>query len=408
MKLHFSLVIASPEGAKQSQKWRLLPRHKCKLRPPRNAAKKSALCNDSLTINSLLVKLLVFLCACALLSYRAEADSESKKNTVTITDVCGYEVKIPFPARRLVVTNSDAAEVLCALGAGDRIIGVTAHTARMCSDLFSQLKGKAIIGSWQNPSLEKIIELEPDVVITYDMWRPSQKEFAEQLAPFGISVVRAPCYRIDRLAEDIKILGKIVGKEEKAQEYIEYYQEILAQVQSRLKGIKKKVRVYGESYGDYVAASKGSGAYELLKRAGVDNIAGNQPISSPRMAPEWVVDKNPEVIIKVASSGWVRMGCGALDREAISNFRNRLVARPVWDRIEAVKNGRVYIISAEIWTDPRAAIGILYAAKWCYPELFKDIDPEAIHRKWLMKWHRKELKGIYVYPNEPRQQSVAR
>ncbi len=359
----------------------------------------------------LCVSVVIFVLASWKEELLATAEDNSDKEYVIVTDACGYEVKIPFPARRLVVTNSDAAEVLCALGAGDRIIGVTAHTARMCSDLFSQLKGKAIIGSWQNPSLEKIIELEPDVIITYDMWRPSQKEFAEQLAPFGISVVRAPCYRIDRLAEDVKILGKIVGKEEEAQEYIEYYQRILDEVQSRLRSIKKKVRVYGESYGDYVAVSKGSGAYELLKRAGVDNIAGNQPISSPRMAPEWVVDENPEVIIKAASSGGVRMGYGILDKEAISNFRNRLVARPVWDRIEAVKKGRVYIISAEIWADPRAAIGILYVAKWCYPELFKDIDPEAIHRKWLMKWHRKELKGIYVYPNElsePGQQSVAR
>ncbi|MCK4326370.1 ABC transporter substrate-binding protein [bacterium] len=359
----------------------------------------------------LCVSVVIFVLASWKEELLATAEDNSDKEYVIVTDACGYEVKIPFPARRLVVTNSDAAEVLCALGAGDRIIGVTAHTARMCSDLFSQLKGKAIIGSWQNPSLEKIIELETNVVITYDMWRPSQKEFAEQLAPFGISVVRAPCYRIDRLAEDVKILGKIVGKEEEAQEYIEYYQRILDEVQSRLRSIKKKVRVYGESYGDYVAVSKGSGAYELLKRAGVDNIAGNQPISSPRMAPEWVVDENPEVIIKAASSGGVRMGYGILDKEAISNFRNRLVARPVWDRIEAVKKGRVYIISAEIWADPRAAIGILYVAKWCYPELFKDIDPEAIHRKWLMKWHRKELKGIYVYPNElsePGQQSVAR
>ncbi len=328
------------------------------------------------------------------------AERSSIKEFITITDACGYEVKVPYPAQRLVVTNSDAAEVLCALGAGDRIIGVTAHTARMCSDLFPELRGKTIIGSWQHPSVEKIIELAPDVVITYDMWWPSQKEFAEQLAPFGISVVRAPCYRIDRLAEDVKILGRIVGREEKAQEYIEYYQEILDEVENRLKGINRRVRVYGEGYGDYRAVSKGSGAYELLERAGVDNIAGRQPISSPQISPEWVVDKNPEVIIKEASPGSVKMGYGILDREAIVNFRNSLLTRrPAWNRIEAVKNCRVYIIAGEIWADPRTPIGILYVAKWCYPERFKDIEPESIHREWLMKWHNKELKGIYAYPD---------
>ena len=72
--------------------------------------------------------------------------------------------------------------------------------------------------------------------------------------------------------------------------------------------------------------------------------------------------------------------------------------RPSFRQLEAVKNGRVYLLSSEIWTGPRAPISILYIAKWCYPDRFKDMDPEAVHRDWLLTWHDKELKGIYVYP----------
>ncbi len=321
------------------------------------------------------------------------------KEKVSITDACGHKFDIACPVQRLIVTNSDAAEVLCALGAADKIVGITDHTARICSDLFSELKGKTIVGSWQNPSLEKIIELKPDAVITYDKWRPAEEDFAQRLARFNIAVIRAPCYKIDRLAEDIRILGKITGKEKKAEVYIDYYQKILEHAESRLKNLKRKTRVYAESYTNYYAVSKGSGAYEILERAGADNITGDQPIPSPLVSPEWIVDKNPEIIIKSASSGYLRMGYGCSDINAVAMFWNVLIKRPVWDRIEAVQKNRVYLICPEIWSGPRAAIGIIYIAKWCYPQEFRDIDPEAIHQQWLMKWHNKELKGIYVYPN---------
>lgn len=320
------------------------------------------------------------------------------KEKVSITDACGHKFDIACPVQRLIVTNSDAAEVLCALGAADKIVGITDHTARICSDLFSELKGKTIVGSWQNPSLEKIIELKPDAVITYDKWRPAEEDFAQRLARFNIAVIRAPCYKIDSLAEDIRILGKITGKEKKAEVYIDYYQKILEHAESRLKNLKRKTRVYAESYTNYYAVSKGSGAYEILERAGADNITGDQPIPSPLVSPEWIVDKNPEIIIKSASSGYLRMGYGCSDINAVAMFWNVLIKRPVWDRIEAVQKNRVYLICPEIWSGPRAAIGIIYIAKWCYPQEFRDIDPEAIHQQWLMKWHNKELKGIYVYP----------
>jgi len=320
------------------------------------------------------------------------------KEFITITDGCGYEVEVPYPAQRLVVVNSDSAEILCALGVEDRIIGITDHIANFGANLLSELKDVTIIGSSRMPNTEMIVELKPDVVIATDMWRPSQKEFADQLTPFGIPVVRVPCYRINRLADDVRILGRVVGKEKEAEEYIRYFKKYLDKVEKRLGNLKRKVRVYAEGYGDYKAVSFGSGAYTMLGLAGVDNIAGDKPIPYPEMSPEWAVIENPEVIIKAASSGWIKTGYGFLDVEAVSNFWKSIVNRPVWDQIDAVRNGRVYLVSYEIWTGPRTPIGMLYIAKWCYPELVADIDPEAIHREWLLKWHKKELKGIYVYP----------
>jgi iron complex transport system substrate-binding protein len=322
--------------------------------------------------------------------------AESKR-VFTITDAYKNKVNILIPAERIVAINSDAAEILCALQVQDKIVGVSDHIADACSNLLSELKNKPVVGSPQSPSVEKIIELRPDIVLYYDMWL-SEDALESKLAPLGIPVARIPCYRIEDLAREIRVLGKIVGKEREAEEYIKFYQKYLNEVATRLKGLKRKIRVYAEGYGDYATVSEGSGADGILRTAGVGNIVTEQPVPFPIISAEWVVDKNPDVIIKAASSGWVKTGYGISDVEPVAAFWNILMSRPVWNKIEAVKTGKLYLLSYEIWSGPRAPIGILYIAKWCYPERFQDIDPEDIHRQWLMKWHKKELKGVYVYP----------
>lgn len=322
--------------------------------------------------------------------------AEARK-TFTITDALGKTVEIPSPARRIVVTNGDAAEILCALGAGDRIVGITDHIAESATDFLPRLKGKPVIGSSQAPSVERIIELQPDLVIAYEMWM-SQEAFESKLTPVGIPVIRLYCYRLEHLESDIRILGKVAGEEAKAEEYVAYFQKTLDEVRKRLEGLPKRTRVYAESYRDYSTVARNSGGDRLLEAAGVDNLALSQPVPFPTVTAEWVVDQNPEVIVKASSSQWLKMGYGVSDMESVRAFREGLMNRPAWSRIEAVENNRVHLLANEIWTGPRAPVGILYIARWCFPERFKDIDPEAVHRDWLLKWHQKELKGIYVYP----------
>jgi iron complex transport system substrate-binding protein len=316
---------------------------------------------------------------------------------ITFTDAIKRKVEVSVPAKRLVVLNSDAAEVICALGAGDMIVGIGQHVAENgMAELFG-LEKCATVGSPSAPSMERIIELQPDLVISYEMWL-TEDAFEAKLTPMGIQVARIPCYKMDTLADDIRLLGKITGKEKEAEAYIANFQKHLDEIVKRLKDRKDKVRVYAEGYGDYNAVSKGSGGEGMIRRAYVDNITSEQPVAYPTVSPEWVVDMNPDVIIKASSSSRIKTGYGTSDMKAISEYREGIMKRPAWDHINAVKNNRVFVLSNEIWVGPRSPIGILYIAKWCYPEIFRDLDPEKIHREWLMKWHKTELKGIYVYP----------
>ena len=160
------------------------------------------------------------------ISVKAIPNAQAASMDFTFTDALGKNMKLSTPARRIVVVNSDAAEILCALDAGDQIIGVSDTIAEHSSNLLSVLKAKTVVGSSTSPSLEKIIELNPDLVIAYEMWM-SKEAFEDKLAPLGIPVVRLYCYRVEHLDREIRILGRIAGREEKAGEYLHYLQNVL-------------------------------------------------------------------------------------------------------------------------------------------------------------------------------------
>lgn len=318
------------------------------------------------------------------------------RQVVAFTDALGRQVEIPAPVRRIVTINGDAAEILCALGAEEQVVGISTHIAAN-GDLLSGLRTKAVVGTSMSPSIEKIIELQPDLVIAYEMWM-THEVFEDKLAPLGIPVARMYCYRLDHLPGEIRILGKLVGRPEAATAYISYFEKTLQQVHGRLQGLDRKARIYNEGYGPYKTVSDGSGPDKLLAQAGVQNIAAGQPVPWPEITAEWVVEQDPELIVKVASPTYIKTGYGIRNARAIDDFLAELTHRPAWQQIRAVRQDRVHILSSELWIGPRAPLGILYIAKWAYPERFEEIDPQAVHRQWLMKWYGKELKGIYVYP----------
>ncbi len=298
--------------------------------------------------------------------------------------------------RRIVVLNSDAAEVICALGAEDKVVGITESIAQ--SGFFKRLKGKPSVGRWNNPNYEKIAEVEPEVLIAYG--RHPGPELEEKLEPIGIKVVRMDYYKIASLCSEVKTLGIMLGKEKEAEEFVNFYQRYLKLVEERVKQLEseERVRVYVESYSDFTSVAPGSGGHQMCITAGGTNIAAEEPVPYPKISPEWVLEKNPQVIVKAITSSVAPSGYGTKDSTPLERLREEIMSRPGWAEIDAVRNGRVYLISADIWAGPQAIVGVAYMAKWFYPRLFKDLNPESIHREYLERFFGLECKGRFVYP----------
>jgi len=329
---------------------------------------------------------------CLIVSGKAMSDQDSIGRLISIEDARGRTIEVRLPVKRLVVLTSDALEVIRALKAGNLVAGINAGIAG--DPLFwPELRDRPVVGRWSEPNYELIAELNPDIVISYA--RHPGEEMEKKLKPLGIMVVRLDFYKISSLVKEIETLGRILQRENEAGELTAWYEEKFDLIEEKPKSIPNRPDVYVESYTEYHTTGPGSGGHEMCVLAGGHNIASDFSIPYPQVTPEWILANNPDVVIKATSLG----NCYAqADPGFLKRIRDEIMRRPAWNHIRAVKEGRVYVMAGDIWTGPRALIGMGYMAKCFYPDAFKTLDPEALHREYMEKFQGITYQGMYVYP----------
>lgn len=315
-----------------------------------------------------------------------------ESDRLLIKDAAGRPVEILLPVKRVVTLNSDILEIIRALDATDLVVGVNNGIAR--DPLFwNEMKNRKKVGKWSDPNYESIAGLEPDLVIGYEQ-RPGP-DMEKRLSPFGIAVMRLDFYKLSSLEKELETLGRVLGREIQARRLISWYRKRLAFIKEVLRHSGARPEVYVESYADFHATGPGSGAHEMCELAGGNNIAGDFFIPYTEVTSEWVLTKRPQVIIKAA----ITDNCyGMADKGKLRLIREKLMGRPVWEHIPAVRNKKVMVMASDIWTGPRAFIGAGYMAKCFYPHLFKGFDPAGLHREYIQVFQRVGFKGVYVCP----------
>jgi len=326
---------------------------------------------------------------------RTIVDDSAEPATVTI-----YK-----PVKRIIVLHSNGAEILRTLNSSDKIVGISKHTAD-CTDFFPQISRLQMVGSMTSPDIEKIISLDPDVVIAYGShFTRWSEELERKLHGTDITLIRLDCYKPETMIDDVRKLGYIIKRENEAEEFAGWYLGYLDVIDGRVGDLRgdEKPRVYIEGYEDYKTYGTGSGADQLVEMAGGRNIAAGLSGSYPKVDPEWVVVQNPEIIVKVVGTQTGALcGYGTDDPDEMSALRDEIMSRPELADMEAVRTGRVYLICASgTWTNPKYLIGLSYLAGWFHPGLFEDMDPEAIHQEYLSEFqglnYNSSEHGVFVY-----------
>ena len=319
---------------------------------------------------------------------------------MTIADSAGRDVTLQMPVERIIVLSTDAAEAVKLLGAEDKIVGVV-DTVQKMSWYFPNLKNKALVGKWSAPDYEAIAQIAkgsgdtiiPDIlVIGYPSGTMGGKSYgvdavSEGLASFkDIAVVGFDFSKDATMDEEIAKLGKILDKDDKAQQYIGWKTAKKETVVDAVKG-KDMPKVYFETsapkgLGELKTNGGGAEINKNIRLAGGLNVFGASPDQSVTTNWEAVIAKKPDIILQAKSDDMLGWGAfPSTDTVAAQNVRNEILARTGGSAVPAVKDDKVWILYRNMLYGPDSIVGAAFMAKLFHPEI--NLDPVGIYKEYL-------------------------
>lgn len=281
---------------------------------------------------------------------------EAKGAVLEIRDSFGRTVQVNQIPQRIVSLAPSVTETLFALGLGDRVVGVTDQC-----DYPQEAKVKEKTGGFAKPSVEKILALEPDLVIGSGM----HHEIAIELGKIGVPAAFFEPKTVADTLNCILLTGRITGSLDRAERLVDEMTGEIELVRSKVSGIpdSDKPKVYYEVwYEPLMTAGPGTVIDDLIKLAGGVNVAADAVKAYPEYSVEALVSRNPDVMIHSYGHG----SSQAPDPEAIRQ-------RPGWQTVAFVRTNQIQQIDANLLTrpGPRITEALLKMAKAIHPELFK-------------------------------------
>ena len=259
----------------------------------------------------------------------------------------------PAVPQRIISLYGGLTETLYALGLGSHIVGVANS-----DDYPPEVLGKPRVGTHFNPSIEKILSLNPDLVVAKNR-RGRTAEALKYLEVAGIRIFTADPQSIDDFFTLMKSFGNMFQCRDKATALIkEYRQRLKAEqdkVASRRQQQKKKV-FFEVRYHDHalIAAGQKSIVNEIIRTAGGINIV-ETPRQHVNYSIEVLLDKQPDIYI-------VQRGP--------MNHSTMPAQRPLFKNLTAVMNGQVYPVDEKKYSrfGPRTIDAIIELADILYPD----------------------------------------
>lgn len=233
---------------------------------------------------------------------------------------------------RIVALAPNTAEIICDLGACERIVGVSKFCVYP-----PQLSTRAQIGGLYDADLEKIVSLRPDLLITRGH-HDALERLSEQL---GIPLYRDQTDSLAGIGATIYELGTVLGRETEAAKVAGRFEERIQALRSRVQG-RPRSRVLltisrdPQRLSNILTAGKGTFLSEMLEVAGAVNVFGHLDMRYPEVSVESIIAAQPDCIIELMPEVDVK------SREAS--------LRAQWaglSMIPAVRDGRVFFYDDE-------------------------------------------------------------
>ena len=321
---------------------------------------------------------LILLAAVICLLSGCGATQETNENNRIITDFQGRQVEIPQEVESIVCVGVGALRYTCYMGAADRVVGVEDYEIKGGFDRlynyvnFEKFKDLPVIGTNGQPYTEEIITVSPQVIV---MSQYASVEADDLQAKTGIPVVVIPGSDTtldDAAYETIRILGELLGLQDRATELTGYLKGVEEDLDVRTRDIPEEERptvyVAGVSFKGAHGFEGTEANYGPFVLMGANNLADTTGQTGAfDIDLEQVLAWDPDIIF--------------LDFNGMDLIREDYANNPdYYNALTAVREGRVYSqISFRSFASnlDTALADAYFAACMIYPEQFKDVDPEA-------------------------------
>lgn len=334
---------------------------------------------------SILLSLIIFtitlLTGCNRLSinekHKNNVPNATKSHTLEITDMAGRHVSLEGPIDRVVAIGS-ALRIYTYINGTEKLVGVekkqqSTKTGRPYIIANPELENLPIVGEGfpAKPDPELLIEADPDVIIAGDILDISKIEELQKKT--GIPIVIVSCGNATVFDEDmyksIEIIGKIIGKEKRSEELIEFMEDCKTELIRRTESIpedkKPSIYVGGLSYKGNHGIESTVGNSPILNTIGAKNVADEIGKSNSIMIDkEQLIKWDPDILV--------------IDGNGLPLVKKDYDKNPkYYNQLTAVKSGNVYVqlpCNSYYKNIETAIVNIYFLGKILYPEEFKDID----------------------------------
>lgn len=241
---------------------------------------------------------------------------------ITTTQIKADQKKIP---ERVISLAPHVTEMLFSAGAGDKIVGVVAY-----SDFPEAALSIESVGSYNAINIEKIIQLNPDLIIA---WRSGNRtRDIEKLEQLGFKVAYSEPYQLLDIVNEIRFLGEQLNTQTHANAVAERLENQLTRLQQSYQHKTKISAFYQIWNAPLMTINAKQFISQALAICGAENVFAGLPVLAGEVSVESVIDKNPDTILlggeKAVQQGWLK------------DWQR-------WHTVNAVKNSQIHLLNAD-------------------------------------------------------------
>jgi iron complex transport system substrate-binding protein len=273
---------------------------------------------------------------------------------VTLTDDEGVPVTLDHAPRRIITFAPSITEILFALGAGDRLVGVSGKYDNYppAAKRIAQVGGSGEFGV--DPNIEKVVALHADLFLTI----PGGDSWKKRLRDLDVPVFTIHASTLPDALHDIETVGRITGTLGRARRVVARMRSHERLIENSVAQLPKVTCFFEDGYGPPLyTVGPGSFIYDLLQRAGCSPVTSGAHTAYPQWSVEAVVHEDPNAYL--------------VDSESATSISD-VIHRPGFDALTAVRQGRVYLVNGDlvVRSGPRVVDGLAELAKDLHPEAF--------------------------------------